>query len=214
MWKWTLNWNEIRDDLVIGACPMTPEDIDTIHEKTGATALLSVQTDECRNGLGIDYDAHRDHGKRKGLALVNAPMRDFDPPDQRRRLPRAVACLHKILSDNHKVYVYCTAGINRSPLTVLGYLTFVEGLSKDAAFQLILEGRPEAEPYWEAYDGCYLDLLNTFREEIKRRAFEISLLCTENNQAENWRVAEKQIIRAVFAEPESAALSGPKTDWK
>lgn len=214
MWKWTLNWNEIRGDLVIGACPMTLDDIDTIHEKTGATALLSVQADECRNAFDIDYDAHRDYGKRKGLVVVNAPMRDFDPPDQRRYLPRAVACLHKILSDNHKVYVYCTAGINRSPLTVLGYLTFVEGFSKDAGFQLIIEKRPEAEPYWEAYDGCYLDLLDTYREEIKRRAFEISLLHPENNQAENRREAEQQIIRAVFIDPDLVRFSDLKIDRK
>ena len=53
MWKWTLNWNEIRDDLVIGACPMTTADMDTMQKQTGATALLSVQTDECRKTLHI-----------------------------------------------------------------------------------------------------------------------------------------------------------------
>ncbi len=205
MWKWTLNWNEIRDDLVIGACPMTPGDIDTIHRETGATAFLSVQTDECRNAFDIDYNAHREHGKRKGLVLLNAPMRDFDPPDQRRHLPRAVASLQRTLGDGHKVYVYCTAGINRSPLTVLAYLTFVEGMSKDAAFRLIVERRPQAEPYWEAYDGCYRDLLDTYREAIKRRAFEVSLLHPDNNQAQNWRVAEKEIIRAACVELRSAA---------
>lgn len=208
MWKWTLNWNEIRGDLVIGACPMSPRDIDTIHEQTGATALLSLQTDECRRAFDIDYAAHRRHAKRKGLVLVNAPMRDFDPPEQRRRLPHAVACLNRVLGDGHKVYVYCTAGINRAPLTVLGYLTFIEGMSRDAGFQAILEGRPEAEPYWEAYDGCYRDLLDTYREDIKRRAFEVSLLNPENNQAQNWREAEKQIIRAALVDRDPALFDG------
>lgn len=198
MWKWTLNWDEIRDDLVIGACPMTTGDIDSIHERTGATALLSVQTDECRDAFGIDYDEHREHGKRKGLVLVNAPMRDFDPPEQRRRLPHAAASLHKVLDEGHKVYVYCTAGINRAPLTVLGYLTFIEGMSRDAGFHLILGGRPQAEPYWEAYDGCYRDLLDKHRQDIKNRAFQVSLLHPENNQAQNWREAEKYIIRAAI----------------
>ena len=198
MWKWTLNWGEIRDDLVIGACPMTTSDIDTIHKKTGATAMLSVQTEECRDAFGIDYDEHRRYVKRKGLVLVNTPMRDFDPPEQRRRLPHAVASLHRVLDEGHKVYVYCTAGINRSPLTVLGYLTFMEGMSKEAGFGLILRGRPQAEPYWEAYDGCYRDLLDKYREDIKNRVFQVSLLHPENNQAENWREAERQIFRAVL----------------
>lgn len=204
MWKWTLNWDEIRDDLVIGACPMSPEDIDTIHDQTGATALLSVQTDDCRKAFDIDYDAHQVHAGRKGLVMVNAPMRDFDPPDQRRRLPRAVARLHELLGDGHKVYVYCTAGINRSPLTVLAYLTFVEGMARDAAMQLILDGRVVAEPYWEAYNACYRDLLDTYRGAIKRRAFQVALLHPDNNQEENWREAERYIIRAAFVDRDPA----------
>lgn len=216
MWKWRLNWDEIRDDLVIGACPMTTADIDSIHEKTGATALFSLQTDECRAAFGIDYTEHRDHGKRKGLVLINAPMRDFDPPEQRRRLPRAVASLHKVLDSRHKVYVYCTAGINRSPLTVLGYLTFIEGMSKDAAFGLILGGRPQAEPYWEAYDGCHLDLLDKYREAIKSRAFQVGLLHPENNQEQNWREAEKYVIRAALLgtlpEPPNNQNTGQDSD--
>lgn len=212
MWSWKLNWNEVRHDLVIGACPMTTADIDKIQQETGATALLSLQTDQCRAAFDIDYEEHKDHGKRMGLVMLNTPMRDFDPPDQRRRLPHAVACLHDALRNQHKVYVYCTAGINRSPLTVLGYLTFVESMTKDDAFNLILEGRPEAEPYWEAYDGCHLDLLDTYRDDIKARALSISLLKPENNQEENWQEAEKQIIHAAFGGPLSESFIGQSSD--
>ena len=89
MWEWTLNWGQIREDLFIGSCPMTPEDIDRIRDESGATALLSLQSDECRAALSIDYAAHRAHGEQHGVAMVNAPMLDFDPPDQRRNLPDA-----------------------------------------------------------------------------------------------------------------------------
>lgn len=47
MWLWTLNWGEIRHDLVIGSCPFRPADIDRLHDSTGVTAVLSVQTDDC-----------------------------------------------------------------------------------------------------------------------------------------------------------------------
>ncbi len=198
MWTWTLNWNEIRHDLVIGACPMTTGDIDTIHHETGATALLSVQSDACRSALDIDYEEHRSHGRRTGVVLVNSPMRDFDPADQRRCLAQALASLHNLLRERHKVYVHCTAGINRSPLTVLAYLSFVEAMPKEAAHELILRGRPRAEPYWEAYDGCHEDLVATYRADIEHRAFEISERHPENTPERNWRQAERQVFRAAF----------------
>src|SRR5512144_3081898 len=53
MWEWTLNWNRIRDDLISGSCPMTIDDIDRIRADTGATALLSLQSQQCRMHFGI-----------------------------------------------------------------------------------------------------------------------------------------------------------------
>lgn len=41
-------------------------------------------------------------------------------------LPEAVRMLHLLLSMGKRVYVHCTAGINRATLTVVGYLTFVK----------------------------------------------------------------------------------------
>ena len=51
-----------------------------------------------------------------------------------------------------RTYVHCTAGINRASLTVLGYLTFVEGMTYDQALAIVRESRPQANPYavsWE-----------------------------------------------------------------
>ena len=86
MWEWTLNWNRLRDNLFIGSCPMTADDIDVIHAETGGTALLSLQSDACRAHFGIDYAEMRAYAESRELAMVNAPMLDFDPPDQRRNL--------------------------------------------------------------------------------------------------------------------------------
>ena len=41
-------------------------------------------------------------------------------------LPEAVRLLHLLLANGKRVYVHCTAGINRATLTVVGYLTFVK----------------------------------------------------------------------------------------
>ena len=197
-WTWTLNWSVIRDGIVVGSCPMSTRDIDYIRKHTGVTALLSVQTDLCRGAFGIDFAAHTRHARRRNIRLINAPMRDFDPPDQRRRLPDSVRCLHRLLSSGERVYVYCTAGVNRSPLTVLGYLTFIEGMPPDDACALINAARPEAAPYWDAYHGCRQDLVNLCRDAIERRAWDLAKTEPESAPEAHWIRAEKEIIRDVF----------------
>jgi atypical dual specificity phosphatase len=198
MWTWTLNWGEIREDLVIGSCPITVMDLDRIREVRRATALLSLQTNECRARFDIAYEEHQQYARRIGLVLVNAPMRDFDLPDQRQRLPEAVAALTRLLASGHRVYVHCTAGINRAPLTVLGYLTFVETRSATEAMAWIHRGRPEAEPYLDAYQGCWEDLVGHYRDAIRLRAWELSQRNPSHPCDAHWYQAEREVIREVF----------------
>jgi hypothetical protein len=40
-WRWSLNWSEIRSDLLIGSCPMGLDDIERILGETKASAILS-----------------------------------------------------------------------------------------------------------------------------------------------------------------------------
>ncbi len=196
MWTWNLNWGQVRDDIIIGACPRAATDIDAIQAGTGATALLSVQCDDCRSALRIDLDQHIRQAGRRGMVLRNTPMRDFDIEDQRRHLVDAVVGLARLLRSGHRVYVHCTAGINRAPLTVLGFLTFVEGLQHDQALALIHAGRPQAEPYWDAWRGCRNDLVELHRPAIEARAWEISQYHREASAQENWSRAETDVIRA------------------
>lgn len=202
-WSWTLNWSDIRDDLVIGSCPMTTEDFDTILKDTSATAMLSLQTDECRGAFNIDYGMLREHADETGIPMVNAPMRDFDPPDQRQHLPNAVRALARLLSAGHKVYVHCTAGRNRAPLAVLGYLTFVEALTSDAAMAVIRTSRPESDPSWEAYHGCRNDLVDYLRDFIQVRAYHLSEEAADGDKENHWFRAEADIIRQAFLSPRS-----------
>jgi hypothetical protein len=199
MWAWTLNWGEIRNDLVIGSGPITTVDIDCIRQETSATALLSLQTEECRMHFKINYFEHQQHSQRIGLILVNTPMRDFDPTEQRHRLPTAVRGLTRLIAVGHKVYVHCTAGFNRSPLTVLGYLTFVEGMAINEALALIKRGRPEAEPYLHAYHGCRQDLIELYKHNIEQRARELSRNNPGNPPAVNWHQAQKEVVRESFS---------------
>lgn len=202
-WRWSLGWSEVRSDLLIGSCPMAVEDVERIIDDTGATAILSLQSDACRSAFAIDYDAHRACGEAAGVAMVNAPMLDFDPPDQRRNLPTAVRALTALLAGGRRVYVHCTAGINRSPLVVLGYLSFVETMEPGEAIAFIREARPDAEPSWEAFAGAREDLVETLRPFIHVRAYYLHEQHPEQDPAQNWLDAETDVIRQAFASPRS-----------
>lgn len=199
MWVWTLNWSEIRNDILIGSCPTCPADIDLICDRTGADALLSLQTDDCRAALGINYELLVTHALSRSVAMVNEPMRDFDAEEQRRRLPDAVSALCDLLRRGHRVYVHCTAGINRGPLVVLAYLTLVEGVEIGEAMAMIHRGRPEASPYWSAYSGCRQDALEAHRAAIALHAWHFSVENPGETPERNWFRAEQEIMSRAFA---------------
>ena len=48
MWTWSLNWDEITPRIVIGTCPMTPDDLDVICAEAGLSldATLMRVADE------------------------------------------------------------------------------------------------------------------------------------------------------------------------
>jgi len=210
MWQWSLNWNRIRDDIVVGSCPMTTDDIDKIRTKTKVTALLSLQTDLCREHFGIDYPLHVVHGQAAGLTMLNVPMLDFNTDDQRRVLPDAVHGLNILLASGYRVYVHCTAGMNRSPLTVLGYLTFVDGLAPEPAFKRIQKRRREAAPDWEAYNGCRSDLLERSQEEVIARSRDLHKKNKKAHPDHNWFQAERAVLSDLFRSqmPQALVMNG------
>ena len=202
MWTWSLNWGEVSPHLLLGTCPMTPADLGRIQAAAGASAILSLQHDDCLAYWDIDYDALRRHGARLGLAMRRCPVRDFDIPHQRARLPDAVAALSRLRSAGHRTYVHCTAGLGRAPLAVLGYLTWMEGQSPEGAIRLIHATRPGAVPAWEAYHGCRADLVARHHSRIARRAYELHETDHHRSALENWIDAEAQVLRAVLRELE------------
>jgi hypothetical protein len=199
MWNWSLDWGIITPELIVGTCPMVPGDLQLIKDQASVTAVLSLQHDECLAHWDINYCEMSRHGSQLGLVMVRSPIRDFDPADTQRRLPNAVRSLAKLQADGHHTYVHCTAGISRAPLTVFGYLTLVAGISRHHALRLVMEGRPESTPYWEAYDGARADLVAEFREEIECRASELQRLRVSNNGTEARDRAEAEILRSVLS---------------
>ena len=195
MWSWSLNWGEVTPRLVVGTCPMKPQDVHRIRDEAGVSALLSLQHDACHAYFGIDFAEMLSAASALGLAMARQPIRDFDIGDMRRRLPRAIAALARLQADGHRTYVHCTAGLGRAPLTVLGYLTLIEGVDPEYAIRLILAARPGAVPAWEAYHGCIEDLTERHRQAIEQRAYAIHVQGVHGNADADWRQARAEVLR-------------------
>jgi len=194
-WRCKLNWDIVRHDLVLGSCPLDVADLDSLRLEARVSAVLSLQHDECLAEHRIDYPHHVRHGRKLGLTMERCPLRGFDPDDQRRTLPAAVRALRDLLRQGHRVYVHCTAGINRSSLVVLAYLTLIEGAGVEDAMMLLLHARPEVCPTWEAYHGCRRDLTARHEDRIRRRAFDLGQRQPQRGALDHWLQAEREIWR-------------------
>lgn len=205
MSNWRLNWNVIRPNLIVGSCPREVADLMVLQQNTGATALLSLQHDDCLEKQDIDYPRHVRHGHRLGLILARVPLRDFDVDDQQRGLPKAVRALHQLLQQGCRVYVHCTAGLNRAPLVVSAYLLLVEGLSQDAILELWQRTRPNVFPAWAAIHGCCADLTAQYADRIRQRVTELGGNSASVSDADVWQQAEQAIWReALTTQPDGA----------
>ena len=198
MWTWSLNWGQISDHIVIGTCPMTPGDLKRIHLEAGISGVLSLQHDDCLAHWGVHYATMHRAGEAIGLMMARCPIRDFDAVDMRRRLPAAVSMLAEMIRHGHRVYIHCTAGMGRAPTVVLGYLSLVEAYSADDAIRIILKGRPEALPDWEAYYGCIEDLVARHRQAIEQRAYALYTLGVHGSASADWYQAQAEILRSVL----------------
>ena len=106
--------------------------------------------------------------------------------------------LHELLAAGNRVYVHCTTGLGRSPLVVLGYLTFVEMQSPELALAVLKELRPGTDPSLEAYYGCRDDLVDILHDHILVRAYYLAEENPNHDSAANWFQAERDVLRGAF----------------
>lgn len=144
-----MSFDEILPNLFVGSCPLQSEDIDLLKQELGVTAVLNVQTEEDFDYWRIDWERLARHYREAGIEVRRVPVRDFDPDHLRDRLPECVRVLDELLRDGHKVYVHCSAGINRSPTTVIAYLHWMQGKDLDEAVDHVRSCR-HCDPYADA----------------------------------------------------------------
>ncbi|HID75470.1 MAG TPA: hypothetical protein EYP56_05670 [Planctomycetaceae bacterium] len=141
--------SRILPNLWVGSFPRDASDIAQLQQAAGVTAVMNLQTEEDFEYWQIDWERLQESYRTAGVALRHMPVRDFDPDDLRRRLPECVATLAELLQAGHVAYVHCSAGVNRSPSTVIAYLHWVEGWDLDEALRHV-RARHSCDPYLEA----------------------------------------------------------------
>ena len=212
-WEWTLNWDAVTPDerVLVGSCPRTPEDVERLAAEAGPTAVLCLQCEDCHRALQIDGAAIARRGAELGLKMVRVPIRDFDHGDQGLMLPEAVRVLASLLESGHRVYVHCTAGINRASLVTVGWLTFVEGLHLEAAVEQVQSRRQQAHPYLDSWHAAKNMLLEPHGARLTALAeAQYEARCAsgeEGDPASDWRRAERQLLQELFRRKVACDLS-------
>ena len=136
-----MNLDQIEPNLLVGSCPQTEEDVERLRSDHGVTAVLNVQTDEDMEIWGVDWDELQRAYERAGITVRHEPVRDYDMEALRQRLPACVGALAELCETRHVVYVHCTAGINRSPTTVIAYLHRCQGRELGESLEHVLRCR-------------------------------------------------------------------------
>ncbi len=147
-----LNYDEIVPGLIVGACP---DDLGDVFEikGAGATALLSLQTDEDLAARGYEWTEVEAWCRRAGIVAVREPVRDFDPEHLSERIPDCARTLDRLLAEGHTVYLHCTAGMQRSPSVAIAWLVWKRGMPFEQAYALVTRRR-YSEPNRESIQAA------------------------------------------------------------
>jgi len=131
-----INFDRITDDIFVGSCPTNTIDVERL-KNAGISAVLNLQT----HG---DFITHKIHWptlaqsyRQHDISVRRVPIIDFDQEDLAKRLPQATHSLKRLIDNNHIVYVHCTAGVERSPATVVGYLARHKRLGLNRALSIV-----------------------------------------------------------------------------
>ena len=139
----------ILPQLLVGSCPRSRADVEQLHNESGVSAVLSLQSDADLQHLGIDWRDLSAYYRQLGIDARRTPVQDFNAAALRDSLPRCVLQLAELLRDGRTVYVHCTAGINRSPSTIIAYLHWIEGMELGEAVWMVTSRHP-CDPYVSA----------------------------------------------------------------
>lgn len=125
-----------------------------LKNNDGVTAILNLQSDGDLEAKAIQWELFEQFYEQQGMVVTRVPIIDFEPADLLMHLPDGVNALDQLMEKDHKVYVHCNVGINRSPTVCIAWLVQHGGLSLEEAIQHVMERRscypyPEVLAAWD-----------------------------------------------------------------
>lgn len=137
---------------------LRPEDVKQLARNLIST-VVSLQTDDDLATLGIQIQKLLKAYQETRIELRRIPIPDFDKNSLAANLPLCVAELQEALQPEWtRVYLHCTAGINRSPTIAAAYLIRSRDMSAAEAYDYITARR---------HCSPYLDVLEQYAESLK-----------------------------------------------
>jgi protein-tyrosine phosphatase len=160
-WFRSYGFADVYADLVVGAYPLDRDDVKML-ELIGVDRILNLVEDgEYEPG---DRDAVDSALALAGIEEHRLPLTDYGglPPAE---LEQAVSTVNSWLENNHRVYLHCRAGWQRSAAVAAGVVAVREQLDIDDAITTVQLRKPSADPLPHQRE----DLESWFRERSNER---------------------------------------------
>ncbi|KAG4938496.1 hypothetical protein AAZX31_16G068500 [Glycine max] len=129
-----MRYSKITEQIYVGSCIQTEDDVETLSKVEGVTAVLNFQSGTEAENWGINAKSINESFQRKNILTINYPIREGDSYDMRKKLPFCVGLLLRLLRKNLRVFVTCTSGFDRAPACVIAYLHWMTDVSLHAAY--------------------------------------------------------------------------------
>ncbi|XP_020596619.1 phosphoglucan phosphatase LSF1, chloroplastic isoform X2 [Phalaenopsis equestris] len=131
-----MQYSKITEQIYVGSCIQSESDVHKLSNM-GITAVLNFQSESERANWGINSRAINESCCSLNILMVNYSIRDMDPVDLRKKLPFSVGLLFRLLRKNHRIFVTCTTGFDRSPACVIAYLHWIQDTALSAAHNFV-----------------------------------------------------------------------------
>ena len=128
-----------------------PDDVRHLQD-IGITCIVSVQTDDDLAAYGVSLGDVLRACRDDGIEHRRVPTPDFDQAALAVKLPLCVAELEAAIAPKSaRVYLHCTAGVNRSPTTAAAFLIRSRGYTAQEAYAYVVSRR-DCKPYLEVLE--------------------------------------------------------------
>ncbi len=138
--------NEVISERLWVGRYVEPENVRHLTQ-LGITTVVSLQSDEDLRGNRIRIKKMQKAYLDAGIELIRSSTPDFDVESLLLDLPRCVEALEAAMAPRgSRVYLHCTAGMNRSPTVAAAFLMRANGFHAKEAYQYV-KARRHCMPY-------------------------------------------------------------------